>query len=59
MKKFYRIKENSLVGGVCTGIAEYFGIKELTWVIRLFFILFSSGISILFYITLLLIAEEK
>jgi phage shock protein C len=49
-KRIYRNQRNKVVGGVCSGIAEYFDI-DVAWV-RLAFVLsvFASGFGILAYI---------
>jgi phage shock protein C len=51
-KKLFRRKENSLIGGVCSGIADYLSINPL-WV-RLFFVIWTvaGGASILIYFIL-------
>lgn len=45
-KKLYRIRENSVLAGVCTGLADYFGLDvtliRLAWVA--FCILGGSGL---------------
>jgi len=52
-KKLFRDQENKVIGGVCSGIAAYFGIEDPVWV-RLAFVLsiFSIGIGFLPYILL-------
>ena len=57
MKNFVRIKEDSLIAGVCTGIGEYFKLPK--WFIRILFILFISEISILIYILIWVFSREK
>lgn len=51
-KKLYRDTENKLIGGVCAGLAAYFGIKEplLMRILFLFFVI--SGVSVLLYLIL-------
>lgn len=52
-KKLYRDTEKGMVGGVCTGLAHYFGI-DTVW-IRIFFVLFvciSFGTGVIAYIVL-------
>ena len=57
-KRLYRDSDNGIIGGVCSGIAYYFGIDPV-W-IRLFFglsfIFFGSGV--IFYILLWIIIPE-
>ncbi len=49
-KKLYKSNQNKMIGGVCGGIAEYFGIDPT--VVRLIWALFSlmGGCGILAYI---------
>lgn len=49
--KLYRSRTDSMVGGVCGGLARYFNIDSV--LVRLFFILLVwSGMSVLAYIVL-------
>lgn len=58
-KRLYKSRENRMVGGVCGGIAEYFGIDptlvRLAWVVLA--ALFGSGI--LAYIIAAIIIPER
>ena len=58
-KKLYKNKEDKLIGGVCSGIADYVGMDAS--VIRLFFVLFSltCGFGVLTYICALFIMPNK
>lgn len=49
-KKLYRSRNEKMLGGVCGGLAEYFGIDP-TWV-RLIFIFFSllAGFALILYL---------
>lgn len=51
-KKMYRDTQNSMIGGVCSGLAAYFGV-DVVW-IRIAFILLSlfKGIGFVIYIVL-------
>jgi phage shock protein PspC (stress-responsive transcriptional regulator) len=50
-KRLYRDENNKILGGVCSGIAAYFGIDPV--IVRILFILFIiSGIGIIAYIFL-------
>jgi phage shock protein C len=52
--KLYRSRTDSMVGGVCGGLARYFNIDSV--LVRLFFILLLwSGMSVLAYIVLWII----
>ena len=46
MKQFYRVDEDSMVCGVCTGLEEYTGIATIFW--RLLF--FFGGFGLLYFI---------
>ena len=54
-KKLYRSSKNSMIAGVCGGIAEYLD-RDPTW-IRLVFVLFLlfGGSAVLVYVLLWLI----
>ena len=56
MKKMFERSSNGMLGGVCEGIANYFGIDptliRVAWVVGSWF----YGIGILLYIALWLIA---
>ena len=56
MKKMFERSSNGMLGGVCEGIANYFGIDptvvRVAWVVVSWF----YGIGILLYIALWLIA---
>lgn len=59
MKKLYRNSSNKVFGGICSGIAEYFNSPDLTWFIRLLFILFVTNISIVIYLLIWILTKEK
>ncbi|MDF1694253.1 MAG: PspC domain-containing protein [Saprospiraceae bacterium] len=58
-KRFFRDPEEKVIGGVCGGIAAYFGIENPMW-IRLIFLalIFFAGIPILIYPILWAIVPE-
>lgn len=58
VKKFYRDNDNKVLGGVCSGLAAYFGV-DIT-VIRLLFVLgvFLFGTGFLAYIILWIVAPK-
>ena len=58
-KRFYRDPEEKVIGGVCGGIAAYFGIADPMWV-RLGFLalIFIAGIPIIIYPILWAIVPE-
>jgi phage shock protein C len=58
-KKLYRNHENRIVGGVCTGLGDYFGVDPV--LIRLVFVALAlvNGMGILAYLILWLIVPGK
>jgi phage shock protein PspC (stress-responsive transcriptional regulator) len=57
-KRFYRDPDNKIIGGVCSGIANYFNIDPL-WVRIIFAIaLFVFGSGVLLYLFLWIITPE-
>jgi len=58
-RRLFRDADNSVVSGVCSGIASYFGIEDPIW-IRLGFVIFTmlGGSGILMYLILLFVMPE-
>ena len=58
-KKLYRNTENKMLAGVCSGIAEYFGIDPT--LVRLAWVVFSllGGSGLLAYIIAAIIVPEN
>ncbi len=58
-KKLYRSREDKMLGGVCGGIANYFGVDPT--LIRLAFVLifFADGAGLLAYIVAWILIPEK
>ncbi len=58
-ERLYRIRNNRMIAGVSTGLAEYFDIDPV--IIRLAFVIstFISGIGLIAYILLWIIVPEK
>ncbi len=55
-KRFYRIREGSMVGGICTGIAAYFDIDPtLVRIIFVLLLIFTSGGFAAAYLILMVI----
>ncbi len=55
-KRFYRIREGSMVGGICTGIAAYFNVDvTLVRVLLVLITIFTSGGFILAYLILMVV----
>jgi phage shock protein C len=59
MKRLYRDKSNEMIGGVCSGIAEYLDVD--TTIIRLLFVIFAfmGGGGFWIYLVLWFIMPEK
>ena len=51
-KRLFRDGEDKIVGGLCSGIAAYFGINDPLWIRIAFVILLFSGLSPILYILL-------
>ncbi|MDZ7671338.1 MAG: PspC domain-containing protein [Halanaerobiales bacterium] len=58
-KKLYRSRENRVIGGVCGGIGEYFGIDPVIARIILLLLFFVGGIGFITYIIALIIIPER
>jgi len=58
-KKLYRSHDNRVIGGVCTGLGDYFGVDPV--LIRLVFVALAlvNGMGVLAYLILWLIVPEK
>lgn len=57
-KKLYRDPDSKLLGGVCSGIAEYTGINIVIWRILFLVFLFFSQIGIIVYLILWIAVPE-
>ena len=58
-KRLFRDPEDKVIGGVCSGLATYIGVKDPVWVRLTFAILFfSAGIGALPYIILWIALPE-
>jgi len=58
-KRLYRINTNRMIGGVCAGIGEFFGIDAT--VIRLLFVfgvIFGWGSMLVVYLIMLVVVPE-
>ena len=60
-KRLYRDKENGFFGGVCAGIANYFGVEA--WIVRLLTVtlaIFTSFLLVLIaYVVLVIVIDPK
>jgi phage shock protein PspC (stress-responsive transcriptional regulator) len=60
-KQLYRSRENRMIGGVCAGLGEFFGIDPT--IVRLFFVFGAiffgfPGALVLIYIVMLFVVPE-
>lgn len=51
-RKLFRDPDDKIIGGVCSGLAAYFGIQDVIWVRIVFAIAGISGVFVLPYILL-------
>lgn len=59
-RKLYRSRNNRMIAGVCSGLAEFFGIDPT--VVRLIFVagtLLGFGSFVLIYIVLFIVVPEQ
>jgi phage shock protein PspC (stress-responsive transcriptional regulator) len=57
-KKLFRDPEDKIIGGVCSGLAAYFGIPDPVWVRLAFVLLLATGFGLITYIVLLVIVPK-
>lgn len=58
-KKLYRDTDNEVIGGVCSGLAAYFGIQDPIWVrIGFLLVFFTMGFGLLLYLIMWAIVPE-
>jgi phage shock protein PspC (stress-responsive transcriptional regulator) len=58
-KKLFRNTDDKVIGGVCSGLAAYFGIQEVLWVRLAFVIIFlTMGAGIVVYLVLWALVPE-
>ncbi|MBR5477399.1 MAG: PspC domain-containing protein [Bacteroidaceae bacterium] len=59
MGKLFRSTSDSVVGGVCAGVADFFGLDvklvRIAWLVAALF----AGVGVLLYLILLLILPKK
>jgi phage shock protein PspC (stress-responsive transcriptional regulator) len=58
-KKFYLSTTDKKIGGVCGGIAEYFGIDSLLVRVVALFLILGYGCGLLLYILLWILAPKN
>ena len=57
-KRLYRDADDKVIGGVCSGMAAYFGFEDPLLFRLLFAVLFFSGVGLLLYILLWIIVPK-
>ncbi|MBR5851494.1 MAG: PspC domain-containing protein [Bacteroidaceae bacterium] len=59
MKKLFRSSKDRVIGGVCAGVAEFFGLDvklvRIAWLVAALF----AGVGALLYLILFLILPKK
>ena len=59
-KKLYRSTTDKMLGGVCAGLGEFFGIDPtIVRIIYVLFTLLTGGFGLLFYLILLFVVPPK
>ena len=58
-KKFYLSSRDKKLGGVCGGIAEYFGIDSLLVRVAFLVLFFGLGTGLLAYLVLWIMAPKR
>ena len=59
MKQFYLSESDKIIGGVCGGIAEYFGINSVLVRIIVFVLVWCGTIGLWVYLLIWLIAQRE
>lgn len=58
-KKLFRNTDDKVIGGVCSGLAAYFGIQEVLWVRLAFVLVFlTMGVGVVIYIVMWWLVPE-
>lgn len=58
-KKLFRNTDDKVIGGVCSGLAAYFGIQEVLWVRLAFVLVFlTMGVGVVVYIVMWALVPE-
>jgi phage shock protein PspC (stress-responsive transcriptional regulator) len=58
-KKLFRNPDDKVIGGVCSGLAAYFGVQEVLWVRLAFVIVFlTMGFGIIVYLVMWALVPE-
>jgi phage shock protein PspC (stress-responsive transcriptional regulator) len=58
-KRLFRDEDNKVIGGVCSGLAAYFGVQEVVWVrLTVFFLGMFTGLGFFLYLVLWIIIPK-
>ena len=58
-KRLFRDEDNKVIGGVCSGLAAYFGVQETVWVrLTVFFLGIFTGLGFFLYVVLWIIIPK-
>ncbi len=58
-KRLFRDEDNHVIGGVCSGLAAYFGVQEVVWVrLTVFFLGIFTGLGFFLYLVLWIIIPK-
>ena len=58
-KRLFRDEDNSVIGGVCSGLAAYFGVQEVVWVrLTVLFLGIFTGLGFFLYLVLWIIIPK-
>ena len=59
VKRLFRDEDNKVIGGVCSGLAAYFGVQEVVWVrLTVFFLGMFTGLGFFLYLVLWIIVPK-
>jgi phage shock protein C len=58
-KRLYRSRTDRMVGGVCSGLADYFGVDPTLVRVAAVLLAFANGVGIIAYIILLVVVPEE
>lgn len=58
-KRFYRSNQHRIIGGVCGGLGNYFGIDPVIMRVIFFILAFAGGGGVLIYIILWILVPEE
>lgn len=57
-KRLFRDRDNSTIGGVCSGLGHYFGVDAVVFRVLFIFLVIIGGSGVLLYLVLLIVIPE-